>query len=210
MELQPSRLRITDSGACMKLCLIAFALLTLLASLSAQQNPHDAVVRQQFASGGTVRLHLEAGGYMIKPTDSASIVVTYPANSNGHSSEVRVEIKPAAARADVYVRHTPHNNFQATIEVPRHSHLWARLSAGQLDIEDVEGDKDIEMWAGQLNIAVLHPDAYGHRDASVLAGSLEASAFNVSKGGLFRSFREQGPGAYRLHAHVTAGEIDVR
>lgn len=194
----------------MKLWLIAFALLTSWASLSAQQNPHDGVVQQAFASGGTVRLHLEAGGYTVKPTDSAIIVITYPANSTGHTSEVKVDIKPAASRADVYVRHTPHNNFQATIEVPRRSNLWARLSAGQLDIEDVEGDKDIEMWAGQLNIAVPHPEAYGHRDASVLAGDLEASAFNISKGGLFRSFREQGPGKYRLHAHLTAGEIDVR
>lgn len=194
----------------MKFCMIAFSLLTPLASLYAQPNPHDAIVQQAFASGGAVRLHLEAGGYTIKPTDLGSIVVTYPANSDGPSKKVKVEIKPSASRADIYVRNTPHNNFQATIEVPRHSNLWVRLTAGQLDIEDVEGDKDIEMWAGRINLAVPHPDAYGHRDASVLAGSLEASAFNLSKGGLFRSFREQGPGKYRLHAHVTTGEIDVR
>jgi hypothetical protein len=44
----------------------------------------------------------------------------------------------------------------------------------------------------------------------LLAGNLDASAFNISKGGLFRSFNEQGPGKYRLHAHVTTGEIDLR
>jgi len=43
-----------------------------------------------------------------------------------------------------------------------------------------------------------------------MTGSIEASAFDVSKGGLFRSFEQQGPGKYRLHAHVMTGEIDLR
>jgi hypothetical protein len=194
----------------MKRWLSVLFLLAPLAVLNAQSNSYEKVVQQPFASGGTIRLHLEAGGYTIKAASSDNIVVTYPPNPNGESRSVRVEIKTTATRADVYVRNTPHNNFSATIEVPRHSNLWARLSAGELSIEDVEGDKDVELWAGQINIDVPHPDVYGHRDGSVLAGSLEASAFNISKGGLFRSFRQEGPGRYRFHAHVTSGEIDVR
>jgi len=111
---------------------------------------------------------------------------------------------------DVYVSETPHNNFQATIEVPRHSNLWARLSAGELVVEDVEGDKNLEVLAGRIQVDVPHAEQYGHRDASVTAGSIESSAFDVSKGGLFRSFEQHGPGKYRLHAHVMTGEIDLR
>ena len=194
----------------MKRWITVLFLFAPLVALNAQSNPYEKVVQQSFASGGTIRLHLEAGGYTIKPATGDDIVVTYPPSANGESSGVKVEIKPMASRADVYVRNTPRNHFSATIEVPRHSNLWARLSAGELSIEDVEGDKDVELWAGQINIDVPHPDAYGHRDASVIAGSLEASAFNISKGGLFRSFRQEGPGKYRFHAHVTSGEIDVR
>ena len=178
-------------------------------SPSAGSNPYERVVQQPFASGGTIRLHLEAGGYTIRASSSDNVVVTYSASSDD-LARVKVEIKSTASRVDVYVRNTPRNNFNATIEVPRHSNLWARLSAGELSIEDVEGDKDLELWAGQINVDVPHPDAYGHRDASVLAGSLEAGAFDISKGGLFRSFRQEGAGRYRFHAHVTTGEIDVR
>jgi hypothetical protein len=193
----------------MKRWMIVLVLLAPLVSVSASSNPYERVVQQSFASGGTVRLHLEAGGYTIKAASSDNIVVTYSANSDD-LSRVKVDIKPMASRVDIYVRNTPRNNFNATIEVPRNSNLWARLSAGELSIEDVEGDKDLELWAGQINVDVPHPDAYGHRDASVLAGSLEAGAFNISKGGLFRSFRQEGAGKYRFHAHVTTGEIDVR
>src|ERR1700733_11999299 len=193
----------------MKRWMIVLFLLAPLLNVNASSNPYDRVVQQSFPSGGTVRLHLEAGGYTIKAASSDNIVVTYSANSDD-LSRVKVDIKAMTSHVDVYVRHTPHNNFRCTIEVPRHSNLWARLSAGELSIEDVEGDKDVELWAGQINIDVPHPDAYGHRDASVLAGSVEAGAFNISKGGLFRSFRQEGAGRYRFHAHVTTGEIDVR
>jgi hypothetical protein len=179
-------------------------------ALHAQWNPYEAGVQQKFVSGGTIRMHLSAGSYTVSPTDSDNIVETYHASSAAQLSRVKVKIKPTASSADIYIQDTPHNNFTATVEIPRRSNLWARLTAGELNVEDIEGDKDVEIWAGQLDLEIPHPEQYGHRDASVVAGSVEASAFNISKGGLFRSFQEQGPGRYCLHAHVTTGEIDLR
>jgi len=155
-------------------------------------------------------LHLEAGGYTVTPVDSENISVTCRAHSEEVRKRVKVEIKRTADSADVYVSDTAHNNFQATIEIPRRSNLWARVSAGELVVEDVEGDKDLEVRAGRIQVDVPHPEQYGHRDASVMTGSIESSAFEVSKGGLFRSFEQHGPGKYRLHAHVITGEIDLR
>jgi hypothetical protein len=174
------------------------------------QHALETSAKQKFISGGTIRLHLEAGGYTITPGDSENIVVTCRAPGEEQLKRVKVEIKPTAAGTDVYVSETPHNNFQATVEVPRHANLWVRLSAGELDIGRVEGDKNVEVRAGRIQIDIPHPELYGHSDASVLTGSIESSAFDVSKGGLFRSFERQGPGKYRLHAHVMTGEIDLR
>ncbi len=155
-------------------------------------------------------MHLEAGGYTIRPGDSKNVIVTCHADSEEQLERVKVKIKRTGENADVYVSETPHNNFQATIEVPRRSDLWVRLSAGELVVEDVEGDKDVRVFAGRVQIDVPRPELYGHRDASVMTGSIEASAFDVSKDGLFRSFDQDGPGKYRLHAHVIAGEIELR
>jgi len=183
--------------------------LTAAITVHAESNQPELGMQQKFISGGTIRMHLEAGGYTISASDADNIVVTYRAHSLERLKKVEVVIKPSASTADVYITNTPHNNFSATIEVPRQSNLWVRLTAGDLKIEDIEGDKNVEMLAGELDISVPHPETYGHRDASVTSGSIEASAFNVSKGGLFRSFEQQGPGKYRLHAHLMAGEIDL-
>lgn len=176
--------------------------------LCAQQAPAGSA-QQGFISGGTIRLHLEAGGYTIAPGESENIVVTCHARTEEQLRHVKVEIKRTAASADIYVNDTPNSNFRGIIEVPRRSNLWVRLSAGELVIGNVEGDKDLEVRAGRIQVDVPHSEQYGHRDASVLTGSIEASAFDVSKGGLFRSFDQHGPGKYRLHAHVMAGEIDL-
>jgi len=185
-------------------------LLIASAMLHAEDRRPKATVQKKFASGGTIRLHLESGGYTISPSDSENIVVTYHANSESRLQQVKVEIEPSASSAEVYITDTPNNKFEATIEVPRHSNLWVRLTAGALDVEAVEGDKNLELRAGSLQVEIPHPEEYGHRDASVTMGGLEASAFDVSKGGMFRSFEQQGPGKYRLHAHVLTGDIDLR
>src|ERR1700691_6229882 len=197
---------------------LVFWLVLLVPGLLPAQQPSNTLgehsaqhsARQEFVSGGTIRLHLEAGGYTIRPGDSENVVVDCHAPSEEQLKRVKVEIKRTGANADIYVSETPHNNFEATIEVPRRSNLWVRLSAGELVVEDVEGDKDVRGFAGRIQIDVLHPELYGRRDASVMTGSIEASAFDVSRDGLFRSFEQQGPGKYRLHAQVLTGEIELR
>ncbi len=187
-----------------------FCLVLLVPALLQAQSTRDTSVQQKFITGGTIRVHLEAGGYTITPSDSEIIRVTCRARSEEQLRQVKVEIKRTDGSAAVYVSDTPNNNFHATIEVPRRSNLWVRLSAGELVVESVEGDKDMEVRAGRIQADVPHPEQYGHRDASVLTGSINASVFDVSKGGLFRSFEQRGPGKYRLHAHVMTGEIYLR
>src|SRR5262249_34328270 len=93
------------------------------------------------------------------------------------------------------------------IQVPRQSDLYVRLTAGDLTIEGIRGNKDVELRAGDLNIDVGSADDYKKVDAALWAGDLNASAFHIVKEGLFRSFEWTGKGAYRLHAHLMAGDM---
>jgi len=84
------------------------------------------------------------------------------------------------------------------------------MPAGDLEVDGLTGDKDVEIHAGDMILGVGKADDYGHVDASVNAGDLDAQPFGVSKGGLFRSFDKHGGGKYRLHAHVGAGDLVLR
>jgi hypothetical protein len=191
------------------LTLLVLAMVQCIAASAQPNAPTGPQASQPFAPGGFIRLHLSPGGYTITNTSADAIQITYTTSHPEELKRVKVKIQTSTSSADVSVSDTPHNNFQATIEIPHHSNLRVRMFAGEVVIDGIEGDKDVELSAGRIEIKVPHPEEYGRRDASVHAGSIEASAFNISKGGLFRSFTQKGAGKYRLHAHVATGEIDI-
>src|SRR5690348_2848661 len=194
------------------LCRLLLALLLFAATISrltAQQSSSESRVERKYVSGGTIRMHLNAGGYDIMGTDSNAIVVTYNGGSLEKTRKIKVNIQTGDSVAELWVKETPHSNFHAAIEVPRRSDLWIRLTAGDLKVGDIEGNKDVEVYAGEVEIRIAHPEDYGHRDISVTTGSIDAPAFDISKGGLWRSFRENRAGKYALHVHVAAGEVTL-
>ena len=190
-------------------CLPIVVLVTAVAAF-AQDARVDEVgkspVEAKFASGGRIRMDLCPSGTEIVGTDSPELSVSF----RPERDTVRVRLQISGDRADIRVTGCGHNNFQMRIEVPRSSALYVRMFAGQIDVEDVTGDKDVEVSFGQLNLDVGKAEQYARVDASVNSGQIDAIAFGVNKGGLFRSFDQHGPGRYRLHAHVGAGQVDLR
>lgn len=163
-------------------------------------------VETKFVPAGRVRMELCSSGIELIGTDDPMLRVSY----HPERDDVKVRINVSGDRADIRLTGCPHNNFQARIEIPKSSALYVRMTAGQLDVRGVTGDKDIELTFGQLNVDMGKADDYGQVDASVSSGQLDAAAFDVSKGGLFRSFDHRGPGKYRIHAHVGAGQLELR
>lgn len=192
-----------------RLAIVVIALIYIPVLLFASDTRPEAQVQQAFPSGGRIYFDLSPGGYTIRGSDSDQITVVYHASSEAQLRSVKATIQITGSIARVTVGNTPHNNFSAEIDVPRQSGLKVRLFAGEVIVDGVQGDKDVEVTTGRIEIRIPNPDEYGEREASVRAGSIEASAFEVSKGGLFRSFEQSGKGKYRLRAHVTTGEIDL-
>jgi hypothetical protein len=172
-------------------------------TLSAQTTGSPA--EKDFVSGGKVVITLESGDYNIRASSDNRIHVRW-----NEASGARIKLTTNGKLADVRVENTPHNNFHATIEVPALTDVRIRLTAGNLEMAGIKGDKDIEANAGNLNISVGNSSDWGDVDASVTAGDVNAPAFHEARGGLFRSFKWKGPGKYRLHAHLMAGDVNLR
>jgi hypothetical protein len=162
----------------------------------------------RFVPGGRVRIMLCPGGIQLVGTDDSQLRVSYSARQG--DEDVRVRIQVNGDEAAIRVSGCPHNNFELRIELPKMSDLYVRMFAGDMNVNGILGDKDVELHAGHLTMEIGSPNEIGHVDASVLTGDLEAEAFDVSKGGLFRSFDHHGPGKFRVHAHVGAGQIELR
>ena len=192
----------------MKLATIAAVFLGVLsvspACVLAQST--GSPVEKDFVSGGKIEITLESGDYNIRASSDNRVHVRW---NEASAKGVRVKLTTNGKSADLRVENTPHNNFHATIEVPALTDVRIRLTAGNLEMAGIKGDKDIEANAGNLNISVGSANDWGDVDASVTAGDLHAPAFQAASGGLFRSFKWKGPGKYKLHVHLTAGDINL-
>ncbi len=188
------------------------ALLLCIAPLLAAQDSRieevgKTPVEAKFAPGGKVRINLCSSGVDLIGKDEPHIRVSYWPE---REDDVKVRLQVSGDRADLRVTGCPHNNFKMTIEVPKSSGLYIRMMAGQLEVRDITGDKDVELHFGQLTMDVGTAETIARVEASVNSGDLEVSPFNVSKGGLFRSFERSGSGRYRVRAHVGAGQLELR
>jgi hypothetical protein len=163
-----------------------------------------------FVSGGQLRMHIRSGELRVIGSDENKIRVNYSGKNGSKTTDVTVSLKTVGNNAELGVSGGPHNDFRIEIQVPKNSGLYLRMPAGDLEVNGVTGDKDVEIHAGDMTLGVGKADDYGHVDVSVNAGDLDAQPFGVSKGGLFRSFDKHGGGKYRLHAHVGAGDLVIR
>jgi hypothetical protein len=159
-----------------------------------------------FSPGGRLTLDLEAGDYDLVPAAGDRVLVSWTGDDEGRA---RAWIDGTTREAHLVVERTPHQNFHARVEVPARCDLRVRLTAGELKVGPIEGSKDIAMRAGDLRVAVPHPEQYGRVHASVWAGDIHARAFGGERSGLFRSFDHEGPGTFSLRLSTWAGDISL-
>ena len=183
----------------------AIALGTVLVATPAAQSgsesrPADSL-ETPFVANGRISMDLSAGGYRVSASQDNRIHLQWSVRNRSQLRGVEAYAEVDGSDATVVID-GPSNNFRAIIEVPVRSDLTIRLSAGELSVEDIVGNKDIRLNGGELRIDVGRPEDYGRVEASVWAGDLQAAPFRIGKGGLFRSFDWRGDGEYRLRAHL--------
>lgn len=183
---------------------VVAASLAVAAPAFAQTRTED----RAFVSGGKVDIHLAAGDYEVRASRDNHVRVTL----TGDRRNTVVDLVINGTHADVTVRNTPsvNNTLHCVIEVPKVSDVAIRLSAGDLDVDDITGSKDIETTAGDVKIAAGDPNSYSKVDASVRIGDLSAGPFGNAKGSfLSKSVNWSGKGTHTLRARLGVGDLKL-
>jgi hypothetical protein len=170
---------------------------------SAQMAP---VADKSFVADGKIDVDLDGGAYEIKTAADNHIRVAV----SGAPGNAKVDVAVSGSSAAVKIKDTPHRNFQAIVEVPATADIVVRLSGGELKIDAITGNKDVESYAGNVQIAVGDANDYAHVDATVKAGDIDARPFGGSKSGLMQEFTWSGSGKHTLRAHLGAGNLVLR
>ncbi len=185
---------------------IAFGVIVSAGVLYAGWQKHGPTSYQiAFQPGGTVDLDLSAGGYTIRGISENQVRVEIdPADLPYSHSEISVN----GSIAKVSVS-GPASNFNATIYIPQQSNLRVSQTLGELRVVNVDGNEDLGLNIGQIEIPVSDKSQLKSVSASVMIGSVSADAWGEGKGGFFRSFHAGGHGNYAVKAHLDIGDIQL-
>lgn len=173
-------------------------------------NLPDHPFQVDYPSGSQLSIHVRSGDVRVVGSNNNKLTVRVSAKDWEKAKEIKVRFERLENSGELDISGGPKDDTQITIEVPRATGLFIRMPAGQMEISEVTGDKDVELHAGELIVGVGNPADYSHVDASVITGGIEAPPFSEDHGGLFRSFQKNGHGKYKLHAHVGAGDVTLK
>jgi hypothetical protein len=188
--------------------LVVMAIVGGLAVPALARGGDNQSIEKTFSPGQKVWMDLSAGDYRVEAGRDDRIVVRWSTHP-GEESLAHVNVTTRGSEASI-AANGPKGHFTVTIELPATTSVTIRLTAGDLKMRGITGSKDIHQWAGDIDLEVGQPDAYGSVDASVTAGSLDAPAFRKTAEGLFRSISWRGPGKYTIKVSLTAGDLKLR
>jgi hypothetical protein len=167
---------------------------------------------RDFVSGGMLHVRLSVGDLHITRGDSNKIRLQYTvkSRSEGRVKEARVDIDIHGRDASIEF-HTPssgNTNVDVELEIPQATNLDVHEKVGDLTVENIEGDKDLELGVGDIRIAVGR-EAYHLVRASTSIGDVNGDGYGEVSGWLGKTLKYHGDGKYELHAHVGVGDINL-
>ena len=198
-----------------RLRLLAAALL-LLVPVSFARAPHETAnlpaqdFQADLASGANLRLHLHDGDFRIVGGESDKISIHVDGKNISQAKNITIELKRSLDGVDLTLSHVPKNELQVVITIPKSTNLQAHMRGGDLTVEGVSGDKDLQLTGGDLILDIGSPEEYAQVDLSVRFGEVSGGQFGDPKGWVGNSIRREGPGKYKLHAHVMAGDLVLK
>jgi hypothetical protein len=189
--------------------ILGTALVTAPQAGTDQEGRAKESLERAFSQNGRIRMDLSAGDYHVSGSPDNRIRLEWSLRDAAQLPRVKARADVRDHEATITTDAPSNKGLRVVIEVPKQADLYVRLTAGDLRIEGIQGNKDVELHAGDVRIDVGRADDYRIVDASVWAGDITAPPFQVNKGGLFRSFDWRGGGPYRLHAKLMAGDLHL-
>jgi DUF4097 and DUF4098 domain-containing protein YvlB len=175
-----------------------------------EESHHDA---RDFIDGGYVHVRMKVGDLHIKRGDCNKIRLDYRVKSKHENdlkdATVEFEVKGNNATIEFNTSHGENTEFDVELEVPLNTNLDLHGKVGDLTVDKIEGDKDLELGVGDIRVAKGAAGSYRLVNASTGIGDVHSDGYGESKGWLGKTLKYKGEGKYELRAHVGVGDIHL-
>src|SRR5580658_854726 len=124
-----------------------------LSDIAVDDLAHHPIVLD-FPSGGQLDLRIRSGEIRIVGSDEHKIVVRAEGKRGGDSTDINARFEGSDHFGKLYVHGGPSNEVTITVQIPRNSNLSVRIVAGEVEVKDITGNKDVKLGAGDLTVGV--------------------------------------------------------
>lgn len=189
----------------------------LLVPLASASNNHDWNYEEthsdsrDFVLGGNLHVRMSVGDLHIKRGDSNKLNLRYTVKSRRERNVKEAHVDFDVHGNDATIEfHAPgsNTNFDVELEVPATTNLDVHEKVGDMVIENVEGDKDLDLGVGDIRVE-HDPAGYHVVHANTGIGDVNSDGYGETSGWLGKTLRYHGDGKYELRAHVGVGDISL-
>lgn len=214
--LRLSTLHLSLLSKAVVLCLFLLPLSAIPLCAAASSN-HDWDYEEthsdarEFVAGGMLHVKLSVGDLHIRRGDSSKISLRYTAKSrrerNVKDSHVDFDVRGNDAVIDFHAPMGGNTAFDVELEVPANTNLDVHSKVGDVTVENVEGDKDLQLGVGDIRV---ESGQAGYRlvNASTGIGEVNGDGYGETSGWLGKTLKYHGEGKYELR-HTSAWETSI-
>jgi hypothetical protein len=167
---------------------------------------------RDFVAGGMLHVHMKVGDLHIKRGAADKIRLQYTVKSR-HESNVKeagvdINVRGNDATIEFHTPSSSNTQFDVELEVPANTNLDVHAKVGDVTLDQIEGDKEVELGVGDIRIADGH-SGYRLVHASTGIGDVNGDGYGETSGWLGKTLKYHGDGKYELRAHVGVGDITL-
>lgn len=208
--------RIHSSCKAVLLCLFLIPVLVPLCAARSGNNDRDYeethTDAREFVAGGMLHVHLKVGDIHIRRGDSDKLRLRYTVKSRHERNVKEAQVDFDVRGSDATLTfHAPNSNtqFDVELEVPANTNLDVHQKVGDLEVEDVDGDKDLTLAVGDIRVGKGESSSYSLVEAHTGIGDVESDGYGEASGWLGKTLKYRGEGRYELRARVSVGDINL-
>jgi hypothetical protein len=167
---------------------------------------------RDFVAGGIVHVRMGVGDLHIIRSDTNQVRVRYTIKSSSESrvknAHVDIDIDGRDAQIEFHASTSGNTQFEVEIQVPQNTNLDVHEKVGDLTVENIEGDKDLQLGIGDIRVA-FGRSAYHLVRASTSIGDVNGGGYGDTSGWLGKTLKYGGDGKYELRVHVLIGDVTL-
>jgi hypothetical protein len=163
-------------------------------------------------AGAHFWFNLRGGDVHIKRgSDPAHVVIRYTPDPRKPEQEkdVQLRYRTHSSSLQVEIRAPMSLSVDTELEVPSPISLEVYMTGGDLTVEGVDGDKNLQLFAGDLKVDVGSLESLRAAEVSTRVGDTDVPSAGTEHGWLGHTWKYYGNGPYRLYAHTTFGDVNL-